>query len=86
MTVRGVLPSVGRTGSRYDNAAAESFNAILKKELVNRKAHSTRNHAIRDVTARTEPRYNHKRLHSAIDHRTPNQVDTEWRQQHKAAA
>ena len=86
MTGRGVLPSVGRTGSCYDNAAAESFNAILKKELVNRKVYSTRNHAIRDVTARIESRYNHKRLHSAIDHQTPNQADTEWRQQHKAAA
>ena len=86
MTDRGVLPSVGRTGSRCDNAAAESFNAILKKELVNRKVYSTRNHAIRDVTARTGSRCDRKRLHSAIDHRTPDQADTEWRQQHKAAA
>ena len=86
MTDRGVLPSVGRTGSRYDNAAAESFNAILKKELVNRKVYSTRNHAIRDVTARTGSRCDRKRLHSAIDYQTPNQADTEWRQQHKAAA
>ena len=86
MTDRGILPSVGRTGSRYDNAAAESFNAVSREELVNRKVHSTRNHAIRDVTARIESRYNHKRLHSAIDHQTPDQADTEWRQQHKAAA
>ncbi|WP_455130968.1 integrase core domain-containing protein [Propionibacterium acidifaciens] len=87
MTGRGILPSVGRTGSCYDSAAAESFNAILKKELVNRGVHhSTRNHAIRDVTARTESRYNHERLHSAIDYQTPNQADTEWRQQHKTAA
>ena len=86
MTDRGILPSVGRTGSRYDNAAAESFNAILKKELVNRKVYSTRNHAIRDVTARTGSRCDRKRLHSAIDYQTPNQVDTEWGKQHKAAA
>ena len=86
MTDRGILPSVGQTGSRYDNAAAESFNAVSKKELVNRGVHSTRNHAIRDATARTEPRYNHRRLHPAIDHPTPNQADTEWRQQHKTAA
>ena len=86
MTDRGILPSVGRTGSCHDNAVAESFNAILKKELVNRKVYSTRNHAIRDVIAWIELRYNHKRLHSAIDYQTPNQVDTEWRQQHKAAA
>ena len=86
MAGRGVLPSVGWTGSCCDNAVAESFNAILKKELVNREVYSTRNHAIRDVTARIESRCNHRRLHSAIDHRTPNQADTEWRQQHKAAA
>ena len=86
MTGRGVLPSVGRAGSCCGSAVAESFNAILKKELVNRKVYSARDHAIRDVTAWIELRYNHRRLHSAIDHRTPNQVDTEWRQQHKAAA
>ena len=86
MTGRGVLPSVGRAGSCCGSAVAESFNAILKKELVNREVHSTRDHAIRDVTARTGSRCDRRRLHSAIDHRTPDQVDTEWRQQHKAAA
>ena len=30
----GVIPSVGRTGTCYDNAAAESFNATIKKELI----------------------------------------------------
>ena len=86
MAGRGVLPSVGRTGGCYDNAAAESFNAVSGRELVNRGVHSTRDHAIRDVTARTESRCNHKRLHSAIDHRTPDQADTGRRQQHKTAA
>ena len=86
MAGRGVLPSVGRAGSRCDNAAAESFTAVSGKELVNRGVHSTRDHAIRDVTARTGSRCDHERLHSAIDHRTPDQADTEWRQQHKTAA
>ncbi|ERK51909.1 hypothetical protein HMPREF0682_0690 [Propionibacterium acidifaciens F0233] len=53
---------------------------------MNRGVHSTRDHAIRDVTARTGSRCDRKRLHSAIDHRTPDQADTEWRQQHKTAA
>ena len=86
MAGRGVLPSVGRTGSCYDNAAAESFNAVSREELVNRGVRSARDHAIRDVTARTGSRCDHERLHSAIDHRTPDQADTEWRQQHKTAA
>ena len=30
----GVIPSVGRTGTCYDNAAAESFNATIKKERI----------------------------------------------------
>ena len=37
MNKYGFLASVGRTGVCYDNAAAESFNATCKKELVNRK-------------------------------------------------
>ncbi|WP_390899240.1 integrase core domain-containing protein [Propionibacterium acidifaciens] len=86
MAGRGVLPSVGRAGSRCGNAAAESFTAVSREELVNREVHSTRDHAIRDVTARTGSRCDHERLHSAIDHRTPDQVDTEWRQQHTTAA
>ena len=87
MTGRGVLPSVGRTGSCCGSAVAESFNAILKKELVNRKVYSTRDHAIRDVTAWIELRYNHKRLHSAIDYQTPTEStpdgDNNTRQQPK---
>ena len=30
----GVIPSVGPNGTCYDNAAAESFNATIKKELI----------------------------------------------------
>ena len=30
----GTIPSVGHTGICYDNAAAESFNATIKKELI----------------------------------------------------
>lgn len=30
----GIIPSVGHTGICYDNAAPESWNATLKKELI----------------------------------------------------
>jgi putative transposase len=30
----GIIPSVGHTGTCYDNSAAESFNATIKKELI----------------------------------------------------
>ena len=51
MNKYGFLASVGRTGVCYDNAAAESFNATCKKELVNRKIYHTRRKAIKEVTS-----------------------------------
>jgi putative transposase len=67
----GITRSVGRTGVCYDNAAAESFNAAVKVERVNRTAYPTREHARRDVTRYIEFRYNTRRLHSALGYRTP---------------
>lgn len=75
--VIGVRRSVGRTGICYDNAWAESFNASLKVERVNRTAYPTKAHAIRDVTRWIELRYNQTRLHSTLGYRTPNEVETE---------
>ena len=60
----GLSQSLGRTGICYYNAAAESFFATLKKELVYRTVYPTRDSAIRDI-----PRYIELRtiqcLHSA---------------------
>lgn len=67
----GISRSVGRTGVCFDNAAAESFNAAVKVERVNRTAYPTREHARRDVTRYIEFRYNTRRLHSALGYRTP---------------
>ena len=81
-----ILPSVGRTGICYDNAAAESFNGTLKKELVNRKVYPTRTHPNpgRDILDRTGTQ-SHTTPRSAIDHRTPDEIDAEPRHHNKAA-
>jgi putative transposase len=81
----GVTRSVGRTGICYDNAWAESFNATLKVERVHRTVYPTREHAIRDITRYIEMRYNHKRLHSALGYRTPNEAERAWYDAHAAA-
>ena len=60
-----LFASAGRTGVCYDNAAAESFNATCKKELVNRKIYHTRRKAIKEVTSWIELCYNQTRLHCA---------------------
>ena len=85
MNKYGFLASVGRTGVCYDNAAAESFNATCKKELVNRKIYHTRRKAIKEVTSWIELWYNQTRLHSAIGYRTPNEVHQDWRKTKTAA-
>jgi putative transposase len=81
----GVRRSVGRTGVCYDNAWAESFNGTLKNERVNRTQYPTREHARKDIISYIELRYNQIRLHSGIDYRTPNEVESEWFDRNKAA-
>ena len=61
----GSASRLGRTGICYDNAAAESFFATLKKELVYRTVYPTREKAMRDIARYIELRYNRKRLDSA---------------------
>ncbi len=70
--------SVGRTGVCFDNALAESFNAALKVERVNRTLYPTREHARRDIVRYIEFRYNRRRLHSALGYRTPLEAYEEY--------
>ena len=78
-------PIGGQSGSCFDNALAESFNATLKVERVNRTAYPTREHARKDVARYIEFRYNTKRLHSALGYRTPREAYNEYQNQRQAA-
>jgi putative transposase len=80
-----VRHSVGRVGSCFDNAQAESFNATLKVERVNRTTYPTREHARKDVARYIEFRYNTKRLHSALGYRTPQEARADYQNQRHAA-
>ena len=70
--------SVGRTGSCFDNALAESFNAMLKVERVHRTAYPTRKKAKEDIARYIEIFYNRRRIHSALSYRTPHEVRSEY--------
>lgn len=70
--------SVGATGVCFDNALAESFNAAVKVERVNRTVYPTREHARQDVARYIEFRYNTQRLHSALGYQTPQEVYDEY--------
>jgi putative transposase len=77
--------SLGRTGTCYDNAWAESFNGTLKNERVNRTIYPTREHARIDISRYIELRYNQKRLHSALGYITPNEAEENWFEKNPAA-
>lgn len=81
----GITRSVGRTGSCFDNAWAESFNGTLKNERVNRTEYPTRRHARIDIIRYIELRYNQIRRHSALGYRSPNEFQKAWIEQNRGA-
>jgi putative transposase len=81
----GIRQSVGRTGSCFDNALAESFNATVKVERVHRTVYPTVRKAREDIARYIELRYNRARLHSALGYRTPQEVHDEYLNRQRAA-
>jgi len=67
----GLVPSMGRVGSAYDNALAESFVATLRTELLYRNAWPTRQVAKTAIFEYIEGFYNTHRRHSALGHLSP---------------
>jgi putative transposase len=62
---------MGRVGTCWDNALAESFFAALKNELVYRTSFPTTDHAQRAVAHYIKIFHNRQRLHSSLGYRTP---------------
>ncbi|MEV7556035.1 IS3 family transposase [Amycolatopsis sp. NPDC089917] len=79
LTEHRIHPSIGRTGSCYDNAVAEAFFATLKTEIGTTIWH-TRDQARHDLY-RYLHYYNHNRLHSTLSHRTPHETRTSYHHQ-----
>ena len=67
----GVKWSMGATGCCYDNAAAESFFATLKKELVHRNRYRDLVAARISINAYINCFYNSRRRHSALGYLSP---------------
>jgi putative transposase len=80
----GARRSMGRTGDCFDNALAESFNAAIKVERVNRMRYATIEEATRDVVRYIELRYNRRRLHSALGYITPRKAYENYINNHAA--
>lgn len=72
-------PSMSRRGNCHDNAVAESFFQLLKRERVRRRTYLTRDAARQDVFEYIEMFYNPKRKHTNNGMLSP--VDFETQQQ-----
>jgi putative transposase len=67
----GIEASMSKTGNCYDNAAAESFFGLLKRERVNRVRYRTREEARADLFDYIEVFYNRKRRHGYVGNISP---------------
>src|SRR5665213_636852 len=69
--------SMSRRGNCHDNAAAESFFSLLKRERVRRKTYKTRDDARQDVFDYIEMFYNPQRKHVRNGMLSPNKFEAQ---------
>jgi putative transposase len=72
-----IVPSMSRAGCPWDNAMAESFMAMLKREEVDGRAYRDLIDARSQIGTFLEQVYNRHRLHSALGYRPPEAFEAE---------
>ena len=75
----GIFCSMSRRGNCHDNAVAESFFQLLKRERIRRKIYLTRELARSDVFDYIEMFYNQKRRHGASGGMAPVEYERQFR-------
>ena len=73
-----VTCSMSRRGNCYDNAVAESFFQLLKRERIRRKIYADREEARRDIFDYIELFYNPKRRHGHADGVSPVEFENQF--------
>ena len=71
-----IRQSMGRTGSCFDNAAAESFFSPMVHEVLSRHHFRTRNEAQRTIVEWVVDFYNRRRRHSSCGMQSPIDFET----------
>ena len=78
LAAHGLVASMSRRGNCYDNAVAESFFQLLKRERIRRKVYLDREEATRDVFNYIEMFYNPKRRHSHANDLSPVEFENQY--------
>ena len=73
-----LTPSMSRRGNCFDNAVAESFFQLLKRERIRRKIYATREQARADVFDYIEMFYNRKRRHGYVQQLSPVEYEKQY--------
>ena len=71
-------PSMSRRGNCHDNAVAESFFQLLKRERIRRKIYADREEARRDIFDYIEMFYNPKRRHGYNNQLSPANFEKQY--------
>ncbi|END61478.1 integrase core domain protein [Escherichia coli P0299483.1] len=71
----GLEGSMSRRGNCHDNAVAESFFQLLKRERIKKKIYGTREEARSDIFDYIEMFYNSKRRHGSSDQMSPTEYE-----------
>ncbi|EAA7311585.1 IS3 family transposase [Salmonella sp. 237J8] len=74
----GLEGSMSRRGNCHDNAVAESFFQLLKRERIKKKIYGTREEARSDIFDYTEMFYNSKRRHGSSDKMPPTEYENRY--------
>jgi transposase InsO family protein len=72
----GVIPSAGKTGICFDNAAAESFNATIKKELIHLHIWATIKQVKSAIFEYVESYYNRHRIQRELGYLSPYEYES----------
>jgi len=72
----GMVGSMGQVGSASDNAAMESFFALLQKNVLNRRTWGTRDDLRIEIITWIERTYHHRRRQQRLGRLTPIEYET----------
>ncbi|SUF18500.1 transposase IS3 [Salmonella enterica] len=76
----GLEGSMSRRGNSHDNAVAESFFQLLKRERIKKKIYGTREEARSDIFDYIEMFYNSKRRHGSSNQMSPTEYENQYYQ------